>query len=104
MYAAQVHASDAEGFWLTPNCPSIKHLEAYLTKAFADDSKRPLRNFAGTRICDPDVIHQIVVLKARKYKLPQIHGYYDWVDGKLKLDRNKPVGVHNAIFFGETDD
>ena len=87
MYAAQVHLSDAESFWLTPNCPSIKHLEAYLTKA-----------------CDPDVVDQIVVLKARKYKLPQIHGYYDWVDGKLKLDRNKPVGVHNAIFFGETDD
>ena len=37
MYAAQVHASDVEGFWLTPNCPSIKDLEAYLTKAFADD-------------------------------------------------------------------
>ena len=87
MYAAQVHLSDAENFWLTPNCPSIKHLEAYLTKAF-----------------DPDVVDQIVVLKARKYKLPQIHGYYDWVDGRLKLDRNKPVGVHNAIFFGETDD
>lgn len=97
MYAAQVYASDAEGFWLTPNCPSIKHLEAYLTKAFADDGKRPL-------LCDPDVVDQIVVLKARKYKMPQIHGYYDWVDGKLKLDRNKPIGVHNAIFFGETDD
>jgi len=96
MYSAQIHSTGfngTNGHWLTPICPSIKALEAYLVKSFNDGF-----------ICDPKVIDQVVVLKARKYKLPQIHGFYDWVDGKLKLDRNKPVGVHNAIFFGETDD
>jgi len=30
--------------------------------------------------------------------MPTIHGYYDWVKGKLKLDKSKPVMIHNILY------
>ena len=30
--------------------------------------------------------------------MPTIHGYYNWVNGKLKLDKSKPALIHNVLY------
>ena len=87
-YSAQVYYNSRNGHWLTPIYPTIKKLQEYLQKAFDRGM-----------LCDPDGVEEIVVLKERKRnQMPTIHGYYDWVDGKLKLDKSKPAFIHNVLY------
>lgn len=93
-YSAEVYMTSRYGesrSFLTPIRSSIKDLERYIRTAFFMES--------------PDLaIDEIVVLKQRRCKMPKIHGYYDWVingktfEGRMKLDRSKPVLVHNALY------
>ena len=84
MYSALVYHNSREGVSLTPIYSKISLVQAHLQrspKATTD-------------------VKEIVVLKGRRK--PKIHGYYDWVNGKLKLDKSKPVWFHN-IFYGLGD-
>jgi len=93
-YSAEVYMTSRYGesrSFLTPIRTSIKDLERYIRTAFFMES--------------PDLsLTEIVVLKQRKRKMPKIHGYYNWiVDGKtfkcrMKLDRSKPVAIHNVLY------
>jgi hypothetical protein len=85
MYSAQVYYKSREGHSLTPMYPKIGSLETHLyylldMNKYADDVK------------------EIVILKGGRRKMPTIHGYYDWVKGKLKLDKSKPVMIHNILY------
>ena len=87
-YSAQVFSPCINGHWLPPIRPTIKSLQEYLQ-----------RSFDSGMMCDPDGVEEIVVLKGQGFgSMPKIHGYYDWVDGMLKLDKSKPVVIHNALY------
>ena len=82
-YSAQVYYNSREGHSLTPIYPKISLVERYIQQI-------------------PDMavdVAEIVVLKERRRnQMPVIHGYYDWVDGKLKLDKSKPAFIHNVLY------
>jgi len=40
---------------------------------------------------------EITVMSLKKDKVG-IHGFYNWTDGKLRLDKSKPVMIHNALY------
>ena len=84
MYSALIYHNSSKRVGLTPIYSKISLVQAHLQKS-------------------PKVttdVKEIVVLKGRRK--PKIHGYYDWVNGKLKLDKSKPVCFHN-VFYGLGD-
>ena len=84
MYSAQVYYKSREGHSLTPMYPKIGLLETYL-------------HYTGL-VDNVDDVKEIVILKGGRRKMPTIHGYYDWVKGKLKLDKSKPAMIHNILY------
>ena len=85
-HSAEVYNNDGN-HWLTPIRPTIKSLQEYLQRMFT------LRG-----MCDEKDVKEIVVLKGSMRKMPKIHGYYDWVNGKLRLDKSKPAFIHNILY------
>lgn len=82
MYSAQVYPNSRDKHWLTPMYKTIGGVEDYLQRF-------------------PDIVadvREIVILKGGRRKMPTIHGYYDWVDGKLRLDKSKPAFIHNILY------
>ena len=84
MYSAQVYYNSRSGHSLTPMYRTIKLVEIYL-------------DYCGL-MNNVDDVREIVILKGGRRKMPTIHGYYDWVKGKLKLDKSKPVMIHNILY------
>ena len=74
---------------LLPMMPTLKALSNYIAGVLD-----------RSWIMSPEDIKEIVVMKGKRK--PKIYGYYDWVDGKLRLDKSKPVLIHN-IFYGLED-
>ena len=70
---------------LLPMVPTIKDLSNYIARLL----DRSLN-------ISPEDIQEIVVMKGSRK--PRIYGYYDWVDGKLKLDKSKPADIHNILY------
>lgn len=70
---------------LLPMVPTIKALSNYIA-GLLDRSLN----------ISPEDIQEIVVMKGSRK--PRIYGYYDWVDGKLKLDKSKPAFIHNILY------
>ena len=81
-YSAVVYHNSREGFSLTPIYPRLSTVETYL-------------DYCGM----VDDVQEIVIMKGRRE--PKIHGYYDWVNGKLKRDKSKPVMIHNFLILGD---
>ena len=81
-YSAVVYHNSSEGFSLTPIYPKLGLVELYL-------------DYCGM----VDDVQEIVIMKGRRE--PKIHGYYDWVNGKLKRDKSKPVMIHNFLILGD---
>ena len=84
MYSAQVYYKSRESHALTPIYPRIGLIETYL-------------HYTGL-VDNVDDIKEIVILKGGRRKMPTIHGYYNWVNGKLKLDKSKPALIHNVLY------
>jgi len=82
-YSACIYPNSKGSHWHTPIYPKISLIERYIQQW-------------------PDMtadVAEIVVLKERRRnQMPIIHGYYDWVDGKLKLDKSKPAFIHNVLY------
>ena len=92
MYSAQIYTTrESDSHFTTFIHPTIKKLETKIQMLMDAGMMKGLQ---------PDEIREVVVFRGKR-KL-RIHGYYDWVDGKLKLDRDKPVWFHN-IFYGLGD-
>lgn len=92
MYSAQIYTKrDGDRHYSTVIHPTIKKLEAKIKLMMEVGLMHGLQ---------PDEIREVVVLKGKR-KL-RIHGYYDWIDGKLRLDSNKPAWIHN-MFYGLED-
>ena len=89
-YSAQMYMHGKHGQWLTPIFPRIGDIGRYLRRCF--DRKMFDHH-------DESEIKEIVVLKARRGQMPVIHGYYDFRDDRLILDRSKPADLHN-LFYG----
>lgn len=70
---------------LLPMMPTLKALSNYIA-GLLDRSLN----------ISPKDIQEIVVMKGSRK--PRIYGYYDWVDGKLKLDKSKPAFIHNILY------
>jgi len=70
---------------LLPMMPTLKALSNYIA-GLLDRSLN----------ISPEDIQEIVVMKGSRK--PRIYGYYDWVDGKLKLDKSKPAFIHNILY------
>ncbi len=88
-YSAQIYMRGKHGQWLTPIYPRISDIGRYLRRAF--DRKMFDHH-------DESEIKEIVVLKARRGKMPIIHGYYDFRDDRLILDRSKPAVLNNLMY------
>lgn len=82
-YSACIYRKTKDKHWHTPIYPKISLIERYIQQW-------------------PDMtadVSEIVVLKERRRnQMPTIHGYYNWVDGKLKLDKSKPAFIHNVLY------
>ena len=74
---------------LLPMMPTLKALSNYIAGVLD-----------RSWITSPQDIKEVVVLKGKRK--PKIHGYYDWIDSKLRLDKSKPADLHN-IFYGLED-
>ena len=70
---------------LLPMMPTLKALSNYIA-GLLDRSLN----------ISPKDIQEIVVMKGSRK--PRIYGYYDWVNGKLKLDKSKPAFIHNILY------
>tara|TARA_A100001388_G_scaffold230025_1_gene181979 strand:+ start:25917 stop:26168 length:252 start_codon:yes stop_codon:yes gene_type:complete len=79
MYSYEIYYKNSKGVGLSPRLKTIKALKA----RYADSLK-------WSTIVKYDDISEIVVMKGRK-----IHGYYD---RDFKLDKSKPVFVHNMLY------
>ena len=88
-YSAQIYMNGSHGQWLTPVYNRIGDIGKYLRKAL--DSKLFEHH-------EEAEIREIVVIKAKRYHMPEIHGYYDLVGDRLVLDRSKPACLHNALY------
>ena len=92
MYSAQIYTTrEGDRHYSTVIHPTIKKLEAKIKLMMEVGLMHGLQ---------PDQIREVVVLRGKR-KL-RIHGYDDWIDDKLRLDRNKPVCFHN-MFYGLED-
>ena len=81
--------SDKSRAVLLPMMPTLKALSNYIAGVLD-----------RSWIMSPEDIREVIVLKGKRK--PKIHGYYDWIDGKLRLDKSKPADLHN-IFYGLGD-
>lgn len=84
-YHGRIYTHKGDVYHL-PMMPTLKALSNYIAGALD-----------RSWLTSPQDIKEVVVLKGKRK--PLIHGYYDWVDGKLKLDKSKPADLHN-IFYG----
>ena len=80
MYTYNIHYKSSDRIGLSPNFKTIKALR-----------NRYLDVLSWSKKMNYNDIEEIVVLKGRK-----IHGFYD---KDFKLDKSKPVFVHN-MFYG----
>ena len=83
MYFAYVYPNSRDKHWLTPIYKTIRDVEGYLQR-------------------HPNIVEdvrEVVVMKGSgRRSTPTIHGYYDWTNSKLRLDKSKPAWVHNAFY------
>lgn len=80
----QIKNSSEKKTAMLPICKSIKEVE------------RRVRHLIQWQKYTPK---EIVVFKLkRRPNKPMIHGFYNWSDNKLVLDKTKPVEIHNALY------
>ena len=79
MYSYEIYYKSSNGVGISPRLKTISALKA-----------RYANSLKWSSLVKYDDISEIVVLKGRK-----IHGYYD---RDFKLDKSKPVFVHNMLY------